>query len=91
VVKAYGVFAIVTDCLQVLRGRLAGPAVGDDFEGNLLALVEGAQAGAFDGADMNEDILAALVRLNETKTFLVVKPLHSSRRHGRSSFRYVDS
>ena len=48
VVKAYGVFAIVYSTrhpksaadLPVRRAR-------DDFEGNLLALVEGAQAGAF--------------------------------------------
>src|SRR6266702_7489303 len=72
---------------QIICRRLAGTAVCNDFKRNLLSLVEGAHAGAFDGADMNKNILASLVRLNEAKTLLVVKPLHSSRRHGRSSFR----
>jgi hypothetical protein len=36
---------------------------------------------------MNKNILASLVRLNETETLLAVKPLHSSRSHGRSSFK----
>ena len=79
-VKAYGVIAVILRGAQIFRSRFASPAVCNDFKGNLLALVEGAHAGAFDGADMNEDILAALVRLNEAETLLVVKPLHSSRR-----------
>jgi hypothetical protein len=72
---------------QILRGRFASPAVCNDIKGNLLSLVEGAHAGAFNGADMNENILVSLVRLNEAETLLAVKPLHSSRIHGRSSFR----
>src|SRR6185295_10655850 len=71
---------------QIFRSRFTGPAVCNDFKGNLLSLVEGAHAGAFDCADMNEDILASLVRLNEAETLLAVKPLHSSRVHRRSSF-----
>jgi len=38
--------------------------------------------GAFDRTDMQENILAAVVRLNEAETFLAVKPLHGSCRHG---------
>jgi hypothetical protein len=72
---------------QIFCGRLAGAAVCNDFERKLLPLVEGAHAGAFNGADMNEDILASLVGLNETKSLLAVKPLHSSRIHGKSSFK----
>src|SRR6267378_8400477 len=74
---------------QIFRGRFASPAIRDDFERNLLPLVEGAHPCTFDRADMDEDILAALVRLNKAKTLLVVKPLHCSRSHGRSSFKYV--
>ena len=72
-------------CAQILGCRFAGPAVCNDIKRNLLSLVEGAHAGAFDGADMNENVLASLVRLNEAKTLLAVEPLHSSRIHGRSS------
>ena len=68
--------------LQIFCGRLAGPAVSNHVERNLLSLIERAHAGAFNRADMNEDILASLVWLNEAKAFLAIKPLHSSRIHG---------
>lgn len=67
---------------QVFCCRLAGPAVSNDVERDLLSLIEFAHAGAFNRADMNEDILASLVWLNEAEAFLAVKPLHSSRIHG---------
>src|SRR5207344_2313653 len=39
------------------------------------------EAGALDGGDVHEHILAAIARLNETKTLLTVEPLHCSRSH----------
>jgi hypothetical protein len=36
---------------------------------------------AFDRADVHEDILAAVIRLDETEAFLAVEPLHGSFRH----------
>ena len=60
---------------KVLSAGLAAHAVGLGFERNLLTLVEGAQASAFDRADMNEDILPATVRLNEAETLCRVEPL----------------
>src|SRR5215211_2554937 len=74
---------------QILSSRLASPAVCNDLEGDLLPLLERAHAGAFDRADMNEDILVAGLRLNEAEAFLGVKPLHSSLVHGSSSFWYM--
>jgi hypothetical protein len=81
-----------SDREQLLRGRLDGakivgggfacPAVRDDLERDLLTLIEGTQASALDGADMNENVLAAAFRLNKAKSFLAVKPLHSSNAHG---------
>src|SRR5207248_2102070 len=68
---------------QIVRRRLAGAAVCYDFERNLLPFVEGVHACTFDRADMDEDILAALVRLNEAEALLVVKPFHCSRSHGQ--------
>jgi hypothetical protein len=56
---------------QILGSRFACPAIGDDFESNLLPLLESAQAGAFDGADMNEHILAALVRRGEAEALTI--------------------
>src|SRR5258708_36205493 len=48
------------------------------FVAHLSALVEAAQAGSFDGRDMDELVLAAGVGLNEDITFLVVVPLHNT-------------
>jgi hypothetical protein len=39
-------------------------------------------AGAFDCADMHEDIFAAVLGSNESETFLAVKPLDCSLHHG---------
>jgi hypothetical protein len=66
---------------QPVSRRLAGSSVCDDIEFELLPLVEGAQAGTLDRTDVNEHILAAVVRLNEAKAFLVVEPLYRARTH----------
>src|SRR5262245_2487437 len=70
--------------LEVARRRLASAAVGDDFEGDLLAFIQTAHAGLLDGADVNEHILAACFRLNETKTLLGVEPLDDTCLHVNS-------
>jgi hypothetical protein len=66
---------------QLVSRRLAGSPVCDDFVLKLLPLIEGAQAGALDCADVNEHILAAVIRLNEAEALLAVKPLYSARAH----------
>src|SRR5262245_20238858 len=72
--------------LQVRGGILAAAAVGLDVEADLLAFDEAAHAGALERGRMNEDVLAAVVRLNETKALLAVIKLHGTRSHG-SPFR----
>ena len=52
---------------QIFRGRFAGPAVCDDVKADFLPLIEGAHAGAFNRADMNEDVIAAVGGLNEAE------------------------
>lgn len=69
---------------QIICRRFSSPAVCDDFKADRLSLVEGAQAGSFDRANMDKDIIPALCRLNEAKALLVVKPLHSSISHKMS-------
>ena len=59
---------------QIFSGRFAGPAVGDDVKADFLPLIEGAHAGAFNRADMNEDVIAAVGGLNEAEALLAVKP-----------------
>jgi hypothetical protein len=72
------------DGAQIFGGGLAGPAVSNDVESDFLAFVKSAHAGAFDRADMNEDVVTAVFRLDEAEALLVVEPLHSTRIHGIS-------
>ena len=67
---------------QIFSGRFAGPAVGDDVKADFLPLIEGAHAGAFNRADMNEDVIATVGGLNKAEALLAVKPLHNSCIHG---------
>jgi hypothetical protein len=77
------------DSAQIVSRGLSGPAIGDYFVADLLTFIEIAHSCAFYRADVNKNILAAIVRLNEAETFLTVKPLHGSRRHGSPFFEYV--
>jgi len=45
-----------------------------------LSIVEVAHSGPLDRADMNENVLTAVVRLNESEASSAVEPLHGSRR-----------
>ncbi len=68
--------------LQIFRGRLAGLAVHHDFEGNALTFPQLAEAGAFDGADMDKHVLTTTLGLDESITLLRVEPLHGTVVHG---------
>ena len=59
--------------LEVAGGFLA--SIRDDLIVDLLTLVEGAEAGAFDCRDMNEHVLAAASRLNKTIAFGRIEPV----------------
>src|SRR5258708_12643517 len=48
---------------------------------NLLAFVEPRQAGPLDRRDMDEDVLAAGIRLGEAVTLLRIEPLDRTRSH----------
>src|SRR5262245_15186828 len=76
----------VLDSLQVLSRRLAGLPVRHDLEGDPLALLEILQTGALNCADMDEDILAAVLGLDESIALLRVEPLYGSLIHGRPLF-----
>src|SRR5208282_2770499 len=66
--------------LEVLRRGLS--LVCNLFVLDLLALVEGRQTGLLYRRDMDENVLAAALRLNEPITFGRVEPLHDTGRHG---------
>src|SRR5689334_23043354 len=65
--------------LQVL-GRLAA-AVGHDLVRDDLALIERAQTGALHGGDVDEDVLAAALGLDESIALGRVEPLHGTFSH----------
>src|SRR5262249_33585783 len=50
-------------------------------ERDLLSLIEPLHPGALDRADVHENILAAVIRLDETIALLAVEPLHDSLSH----------
>jgi hypothetical protein len=68
--------------LEIFSGRLAGLAVHHDFEGNALTFPQLTEAGALDGADMDEYVLTAALGLNESISLLCVEPLHGTVIHG---------
>jgi len=43
-----------------------------------LAFIEPVQTGAFDGTNVDEHVLAPVIRLDETETLLAVEPLNGS-------------
>src|SRR5215470_10257274 len=66
---------------QPIRRTLTRATVPNDFVAELLTLAQIRHTGTFDCSDMNEDVSATVVGLNETKTFLSVEPLHCSLGH----------
>jgi hypothetical protein len=66
---------------QIVCRGFAGPAIGYNVEQNLLSFVEAVHPGTFDGADVHEDILAAVIRLDKAEAFLAVEPLYRTLRH----------
>ena len=67
---------------EVLGRRLAVPA-GRDLEGNLLPFVQRSKASPLDGADMDEYVSGAILRLDEPVTLGRVEPLDSTCSHYR--------
>src|SRR5258708_30622250 len=64
---------------QIFGGRVA--TVARFFVAQLGTLIEAAQSRFFDGRDVHEDILAAVVRLNKSIALSRVEPLNRTCRH----------
>jgi len=67
--------------LDVADGGLAGAAIFLRVEGDLLALDQPTHSGALKRGGMDENVFAAIVRLNEAEAFLIVVEFHSARIH----------
>ena len=68
----------------MIGGHLARPTVFDKLEADLLALLEILHTGALKRAYMNEDVLRAIIRLNEAEALLDVEPFDFARFHQRT-------
>jgi hypothetical protein len=82
--KSGGLFGERRAALNRLKasGRfLAAPTIFLEFEADLLAIVEAAHAGTFHGRDVDENILAAAVWLDEAEALLGIEPLNRARSH----------
>jgi hypothetical protein len=82
VVDLQALSAISAHDLKLVGGHFAALAVRDEFEGNLVALVQLAEASPLHGADVNESVLTAVVGRDEAEAFFGIKPLYGSLRHG---------
>jgi hypothetical protein len=81
VVRNYDSSRRRSDSLQIVGRGLACPSIGNNVENNLLSLIEGTHASTFDRADVHEDILATIIRLDKAEAFLVIEELHGSLSH----------
>ena len=77
---------ICLEKLEVFRAGLAAHLVRLGFELNLLPFGEVGKARTLDRADVNEHIVVAVARGDESKTLLAVKPLHCTLSHVSLSF-----
>jgi hypothetical protein len=66
---------------QVLGRRLAILWIGNNVEGNLLPLIETVHPRTLDLPHVHEDILAAIIWLNESVALVWIEPLHRALSH----------
>ena len=69
------------DCLQLVGCHLARLVVADHFVAELLPFHDVPHSGALDGRDMNEDVGAAVVRLDEAEALGGVEPFYCAGAH----------
>src|SRR5258707_15553659 len=62
-------------------GDLAAARIVLGVESDLLALAQAVDAGALQCGGMDENVLLAVIRLDETEALLVVVELHGARKH----------
>src|SRR5512139_365304 len=81
-------FAHRSGQLEFPSRSLPAARVVNDVVAQLLTLTEVTHASLLDCGDVNEDVLSAIVRLNETEAFLGVKPLYCSMKH-KNSHKFI--
>jgi hypothetical protein len=73
--------------LEIASGHLARLVVALEVEADLLAFDEFAHSGALDGGDVNEGVVAAIIRLNEAEAFGGIEPFNCASGHDDEPFR----
>ena len=66
---------------QIVGGAFARATVLNDVVGDLLAVIQRTQTCALNCGDVNENVRAAVVRLNEAEALGGVEPLYSTSVH----------
>jgi hypothetical protein len=56
---------------------------------NCLPFIQARQAGPFDGRDVNEDVIAAVLGLDEPVSRSRIEPLHRAARHRSSVSKII--
>jgi hypothetical protein len=67
--------------LEAGRRRFAGAAVSGQLIADLLTFIEAAKTSLLDSADVDENVLAAIVGLDEAEALLTVEPFHYAGSH----------
>src|SRR5882757_4466182 len=67
--------------LELARGHLAAALVALKLVRDLLTFVQRAEARTFDGRDVHEDVVAAVIGLDEAEALGGVEPLHGTASH----------
>lgn len=85
-VKALDRLTTILERFDVVYGNLARAAVRLRVKADLLAFDQDPDTSALQGCRMDKNVLAAVVRLDETVTLLVVVEFHGTVRHGISFY-----
>ena len=64
-----GHLQVLSNRLKLFRRQFARPRIGDQLEADLLTFAQIVHSGTFNRADMNEGVLATVIRLNEPVAF----------------------
>jgi hypothetical protein len=80
-----------SNSLKLISSHFAGLVVTDQFEADLLAVIEIAHTGALNCGDVNEHVCRAVIRLNEAEALCGIEPLYCSSAHDEPfQWKYFD-
>ena len=81
---------ILSGSAELACGHLARLVVALEFEADLLTFYDLAHAGAFDGGNVDEHVLAAVVRLDEAEALGGIEPFNCASGHNEPFLSNID-